>query len=204
MRLYVVRHGETDANKSGLALGRSDVELNETGRWQAERVAEALAREPVARVYSSPLKRAVATAEMIAGKHCLSVQIDDGLVEMDLAALDGMPFHEARERYPHYLDAWLGRRLPIASDPGGERLEQVTERAWLAIERIRERHHQGETVVAVTHNFVIQCLLCRVLGMDLEDFRRLRHHVTGITAFEFEDGRAILSSMNDTCHLRAV
>jgi probable phosphoglycerate mutase len=64
--LYLVRHGETESNRAGLALGRADVPLNEKGLWQAARVGEALAQEPIAAVYTSPLTRARQTAEPIA------------------------------------------------------------------------------------------------------------------------------------------
>ncbi|GAG43706.1 unnamed protein product, partial [marine sediment metagenome] len=80
MRLILVRHGETDTNKARLALGQADVELNEHGRWQAQRLAASLKREPIAAIYSSPLKRALATAEPIASSHGLEVQVDDGLI----------------------------------------------------------------------------------------------------------------------------
>lgn len=200
MRLILVRHGETDINKAGLALGRADVELNETGRWQAQRVAGTLRYAPIAAVYSSPLRRALATAEAIAGEHHLPVTVVEGLIEMDIGGLDGLAYPEVRQRYPDFMEAWLGRELAMAAMPGGETLKAVQERAWATLLGIRDRHPEG-TAVAVTHNFVILCLLCRVLGMDLADFRRLRHSVSGITTFEFRDDRAILVHLNDTCHL---
>ncbi len=69
MRLYLVRHGETESNRRGLALGRDDVPLNEHGVWQAERVGRALASEPLVAAYSSPLRRALDTAGAVAGHH---------------------------------------------------------------------------------------------------------------------------------------
>lgn len=200
MRIVLVRHGETDVNKAGLALGRADVALNETGLWQAQQVAGALRHEEIAAVYSSPLRRALATAAAIAQEHRLPVTIEEGLIEMDIGELDGLAFPQVRERYPDFMEAWLGRETATAAMPGGERLAEVQERAWATLAGIRDRHPEG-TAVAVTHNFVILCLLCRVLGMELADFRRLRHSVAGVTTFEFRDGRAILVRLNDTCHL---
>src|SRR3990172_13222712 len=98
MRLILVRHGETDANKGSLALGRDDVELNETGRWQAQRVADALQRQPIAAVYSSPLRRTLDTARAIAERHQLAVQVDDGLIEMDIGEMEGLTYQQVRER----------------------------------------------------------------------------------------------------------
>jgi probable phosphoglycerate mutase len=202
MRLILVRHGETDSNRAGLALGRADVELNEHGRWQAQRLAISLKDEPIAAIYSSPLKRALATAEPIASSHGLAVQVDEGLIEMDIGETEGLTFRQVGERYPQFLRLWLGGQAAYESMPGGERLLDVQERAWQAIERIRQRQEQG-TVAVVTHNFVILTLLCRVLGLELADFRRLRHSVAAKSVLEMGRDRVIVISFNDTCHLKA-
>jgi broad specificity phosphatase PhoE len=202
MRLILVRHGETDTNKARLALGRADVELNEHGRWQAGRLAASLKHEPIAAIYSSPLKRALATAEPIASLHDLEVQVDDGLVEMDIGEMEGLTFQQVRDRYPHFLQAWLGDQAAREAMPGGECLLDVQERAWQAIERIRQRQEQG-TVAAVTHNFVILTLFCRVLGLEVADFRRLRHGVAAKSVLEVERDRIIVVGFNDACHLEA-
>jgi len=202
MRLILVRHGETDTNKARLALGRADVELNEYGRWQAQRLALSLKDEAIGAIYSSPLKRALATAEPIASSHGLEVQVDEGLIEMDIGEMEGLTFQQVGERYPHFLQAWLGGQAAYEAMPGGERLLDVQERAWQAIERIRQRQEQG-TVAAVTHNFVIITLLCRVLGLELANFRRLRHSVAAKSVLEMGRDRIIVVSFNDTCHLEA-
>jgi broad specificity phosphatase PhoE len=202
MRLILIRHGETDANKARLALGRADVELNEHGRWQAQRLALSLKDKPIDAIYSSPLKRALATAKPIASSHALEVQVDEGLIEMDIGEMEGLTFQQVGERYPHFLQVWLGGQAANEPMPGGECLLDVQDRAWQAIERIREREEQG-TVAVVTHNFVILTLLCRVLGLELADFRRLRHSVAAKSVLEMGRDRAILVGFNDTCHLDA-
>jgi probable phosphoglycerate mutase len=106
------------------------------------------------------------------------------------------------ERYPHFLQAWLGGQAAYEAMPGGERLLDVQERAWQAIERMYQRQDQG-TVAAVTHNFVILTLLCRVLGLELADFRRLRHSTSAKSVLEMGRDRIIVVSFNDTCHLEA-
>jgi broad specificity phosphatase PhoE len=202
MRLILVRHGETDINKARLALGRADVELNQHGRWQAQRLALSLKDEAIGAIYSSPLKRALATAEPISSSHGLQVQVDEGLIEMDIGEMEGLTFQQVGERYPHFLQAWLGGQAAYEPMPGGERLLDVQERAWQAIERIRQRQEQ-RTVAAVTHNFVIITLLCRVLGLELANFRRLRHSVAAKSVLEMGRDRIIVVSFNDTCHLEA-
>ena len=202
MRLILVRHGETDSNKASLALGREDVELNETGRWQAQRLAEALEGQPLAAVYSSPLRRALATADAIAERHHLTVELNEGLIEMEIGEMEGLTFQQVRERYPHFLQVWLGGRAAYEPMPGGERLVDVQERAWQALERICAARPQ-ETVAVVTHNFVLLTILCRVLGLELADFRRLRHNVAAVSVLQVQDRRMTVLRLNDTCHLEA-
>ncbi len=186
----------------GLALGRADVPLNERGRWQAGRLAGALAAEPLVAVYSSPLSRALDTARPIAEAHDLTVQTESGLREMDIGEAEGLTFAEVRARFPGLLEAWVGADGPSHAMPGGERLVDVQVRAWDTIQAITARHPE-ETACAVSHNFVILCILTRVLGIDLANFRRLRHSVAAISVLEFRADRARVLSLDDTCHLEA-
>jgi broad specificity phosphatase PhoE len=198
--LYLVRHGETDSNRRGLALGRADVPLNERGRWQARRLAEALAEARFSAVYSSPLGRALETARVIAAAQSLEVQSEDRLIEMDIGGADQLTFTEVRERFPGLLDAWAGDGGPNHPMPAGESLVQVQRRALEAVESLAELH-RGETVCAVTHNFVILTLLTWVIGAEIAAFRRLRHGVGAVTIVEFNQGSARVRRLNDLCHL---
>ena len=200
MRLFLVRHGETEHNRRGIALGRADVPLNDTGRAQAESLARHLAGEPLAAVYSSPLQRAFDTAFAIAEPHGIEVTVEYDLIEMDVGEVDGLTFVAVREQYPGFIERWMSESGPEHPMPGGERLLDVADRAWLAISRLAELHH-GQSVVAVSHNFVILTLLARALGMDLANFRRLRHGVAAVSILEVRPDGARVVSINDTCHL---
>lgn len=201
MRLFLVRHGETESNRLGLALGRADVPLNEHGRWQAQRLARALAAEPLAAVYSSPLARALDTARPIAREHCLEVQTEPGLTEMEIGEAEGLTFAEVRSRFPGLLEAWLGAGGPAQAMPAGERLVDVQPRAWQAVQAIAARHPE-ESACLVSHNFVLLSILTTVLGIELASFRRLRHAVAAISVLDFRPDRARLVTLNDTCHLQ--
>ena len=200
MLLYLVRHGETESNRLGLALGRSDVPLNEQGVLQAERLAGALGGQPLTAVYSSPLRRTLETARAVVARHDLEVTVEERLIEMDIGELDGLTFAEVRERHPGLLEEWMSGPGPKMPMPGGERLVDVQERAWWAITEMADRHGD-EAVAAVTHNFVILSLLTKVLGMELSQFRRVRHAVAAISVVDIAPGRTLLVRMNDTCHL---
>ena len=144
MRLLLIRHGETDHNAGQLALGQFDVPLNERGRRQAQALAEALGSDDIAAVYSSPLQRAVATATPLADALGLEVQIEPGLIEMDVGETDGVPFSDLRERYPDFLRDWMSDRVADVRMPGGECLREVQQRAWSTIEAIRVQARDGD------------------------------------------------------------
>ncbi len=200
MRLFLVRHGETESNRQNLALGRDDIPLNERGLQQAERVGEALAHEPLAAVYSSPLQRALDTARAVAAPHGLTVQIEQGLIEMDVGEVDGLTLAEVQSRYPGLLKTWASEDGPEQPMPGGESLVDVQERAWAAVQDLAARH-ADEAVAAVAHNFVILTLLVRVLGIRLAQFRSLRHSLAAVSIVDFLPTRVQLVRLNDTCHL---
>jgi broad specificity phosphatase PhoE len=200
-RLYLVRHGQTEHNRSGLALGRADVPLNDTGIAQAAAVGRALAGEEIAAVYASPLQRAVDTAAEVAARHELAVIVEDGLIEMDVGELEGLEYPVLREKHPEFLEKWLGTECATAVMPGGESLQAVRDRAWGAASRLVAAH-EGQAIVLVTHNFVILSLLAEYLGVGLSNFRRLRHEVAAISRVEWVRGLPVVTALNDTCHLR--
>jgi broad specificity phosphatase PhoE len=199
--LYLVRHGETDHNRDSLALGRADVPLNDRGISQAARLGDALATEPISAIYSSPLARALQTAEAVASRRGARVQIRPGLIEMDIGETDGLTFPEVRERFPGLLETWITDDGPRQPMPGGERLVDVQKRAWDCVQSLATLH-ANDTICAVTHNFVILSVLTTALGVDLAGFRRLRHGVAAISVLDVGPARVRVRRMNDTCHLR--
>jgi broad specificity phosphatase PhoE len=201
-RVILVRHGETEHNRSRLSLGRADVPLNARGLAQAAAVGASFARAPAA-IYSSPLQRAVNTAEAIAMATGLDVQIDDAFIEMDVGELEHLTGDELRRDHPEFLRRWLSEEAGDVQMPGGESLSETQARAWAGLERITAlASGQGEVVV-VTHNFVILTVVCRALGMPLGQFRRLRHQVGARTVLDMGGAAPALISMNDTAHLLA-
>jgi broad specificity phosphatase PhoE len=204
MRLILVRHGETDYNRDGLALGQADAPLNETGLRQAAALEFALASEKIAVIYASPLRRTMATAEAIASPHGLSVTADERLIEMDIGELEGMTGAEMVKQHPDLMENWGGAKGPTYRMPGSEdRFVDVQARARAAIEEMLAGH-PDETVVAVTHNFVILGTLAWLIGIQLADFRRLRQSVAAISRLELRPGHAQVITLNDTCHLAGV
>ena len=199
MKLILVRHGETQWNRENRVVGFADIGLNDEGWKQVKRLALALKEEKVDAIYSSPLSRAWETAQEIARFHNGEVKADDAFKEMDAGELDGLTYDDMRDRYGELIKRWF-REPASVTMPGGEALASVQERAWLAVERIREKHPDG-AVMVVSHNFVIMCIICKALGIDLSQFRRLRLHVASISILNLGRRGTSLVLFNDTCHL---
>jgi broad specificity phosphatase PhoE len=200
MRLILVRHGETDHNRDSITLGRADAPLNARGRAQARAVAASFIRPPAA-IYASPLARAADTARAISIATGVAVVTEPDLIEMDVGEMEHLRRAELRERYPEFLQRWLSDPAD-ARMPGGETLREVQDRAWAAVERIRQEHADAE-VVAVAHSFVIATVVCRVLNLPLAEFRRLGHGLASRTVIDIRDGGATLIHLNDHAHLQA-
>lgn len=199
MKLLLVRHGETDWNRERRSLGRSDIPLNQVGTEQAKRVAQALSDEKPAAIYSSPLSRALETAQAIAQHHGLAVVVEPGLAEMDAGELDGLLFQDMREKYAELLNRWATDAEEVRF-PGGENLKEVQQRAWAVIERIH-RDHRDASVVVVSHNFTILTILCKAIGLSLSQFRRMRSSLAGVSVVDLNEQGSVLELFNDTCHL---
>jgi len=199
-RIILVRHGQTEWNRVERFRGRADVPLNETGLAQAQATGQRVAEEwqPVA-VYSSPLSRAVKTAGAIAQHFGLSVQIHDGLTDIDYGQWQGLTPDEAKERWPEIHHAWYN--LPhTARIPSGETLDDLQARGMAAVNELAAQHAE-QTVVLVGHTVINRVILLSVLGLGNERFWRLRQDTCAINVFEAENDDFTLVSLNDTCHL---
>ncbi|MEU6799924.1 bifunctional RNase H/acid phosphatase [Streptomyces neyagawaensis] len=200
----LLRHGETPLTpqKRFSGSGGSDPSLSDVGRYQAERVAAALAaRGTIQEVVSSPLARCRETAEIVAARLGLGVTLDDGLRETDFGAWEGLTFGEVRERYPDDMNAWLAS--PDAEPTGGgESFEAVAQRVAATRDRLTEAH-RGRTVLLVSHVTPIKTLVRLALGAPPESLFRMELSAASLTAVAYyADGNATLRLLNDTSHLR--
>ncbi len=200
MKLILVRHGETETNRLFRIQGVSQSPLNERGQEQAAAAARELHPDAPFTLYASPLRRAAQTAEAIANRVGVRVTLEDGLIEMDVGEFEGLTGRQLRERFPDVMRAWDEDAFQAVM-PGGESLTAVRDRAWETIMRLAERH-VAETVVAVTHNFTIQMILCTALGMPPNNFRSLRVDLGSITRLDVNGERIVQVSVNETSHLR--
>jgi broad specificity phosphatase PhoE len=186
MQFILVRHGATDWNLQGRCQGATDLELNGVGIRQAQETAASLSGETIHGIYSSDLKRARQTADLIGAPHHLAVGIEPAVRELDHGELEGLTFAEIKENYPDFIQRWRTEPAAIRV-PGGERLVDVAARTWEGLNRIARRHRSGETMVLVSHNFPILSILCRITGTDLNQYRSFRLVPCGVTRIRYEN-----------------
>ena len=199
--IILARHGETEWNITEVFRGRIDVELNETGIEQAGLLAEYLREVKIEAIYSSPLKRALRTAEIIAGYHRLEVKTAFGLIDLDFGKWQGLPRQEVKDKYGELYADWIKHpdRVKI---PDGESLNAVRQRASGVVAQVTARH-EG-TVVMISHRVVNKVLICALLGLDNSHFWNIRLDTCGITTFIYENERFILTEHNNTSFLKPI
>lgn len=189
--LIVLRHGRTEANASGLLLGRLDPELDELGVRQADAAVAAIcATKPVDRVISSPLRRTRQTAEAFG----VAVTFDERFIELDYGEFDGRP---AADVPP---ETWAKWRADLDfRPPGGESLRELGVRVRTALDELVVES-SGVTVV-VTHVSPIKAALAWGLGVGDEISWRSYVQPASIMRFNLRGGQPSLAGFNDTAHL---
>jgi broad specificity phosphatase PhoE len=197
LQIVLVRHGATDWNLEHRCQGSTDRDLSETGLHQAEEIAIRLRAETVHGIYSSDLKRARQTAEVISQHHGLPVAIETQIRELDHGHLEGLTFAEIKQNYGAFLSRWRSEPAELEV-PGGERLIDVAERAWSGLNRIAARHGPAERIVVVSHNFPIVGIVCRITGTHLNNYRNFHLDPCGMTRLQRNpDGRWQVTHIND-------
>ena len=201
-RLFLVRHGETLANREYRYIGTRDDPLNALGETQAIQLAEALSVLPVAAVYSSPLQRTFDTALPIATRHSLEVQRVDDLRECDFGTWEGLSRAEVLERSPEdsqRLREW--ERNTSIAPPEGESFEALQQRVVAAVEHLAQAH-PDQAIVLVSHVGPIKVLLSAALGAPLSAAFRIFLDPATISVVDWRDAaHATVRLVNSHAHL---
>jgi len=198
-KLILARHGETAWNVEKIYRGRADVNLDEVGVKQAELLGKYLSNWKLEAIYSSPLKRALDTANIIARYQKIGVHIAEGLIDFDYGKWQSLSEQEVKKIYTTLHNEWNNNPHKVKM-PGGESLEDVRRRAIEVVDDVLSKY-QG-SVVLVSHRVVNKVLICSLLGLDNSHFWNINLDVGGITIFDYVDGRFVLIRHNDTSHLR--
>ena len=200
--ILLIRHGQTVWNKEEVFRGRTDLELDETGLAQAAAVARALGDERVSRIVSSPLKRAIQTAQPLADVCGVSIETDPELTDIDFGRWQGMPVEDVAAEYPELFAQW--EQTPEAVRfPDGEVLDEAADRAFASLLDIIDGT-PGASVAVIAHRVINKVLICRILGIGVSHFWEVKQDTACINRFSVSDGRWVIDALNDSCHLKGI
>ena len=171
-KIYLVRHGITQANKENRFAGRTDEELHAEGNDQIIQVGDRLKNNDLSAVYCGPSRRTLQSAEILGTLLGIPYSDLEGLDEINISHWDGLTKDEIRQEFGDEYPTWLNSPQTF-SLPGCETLKKVQERAVGAVNRILE-HHNSENLLLVSHLIVLRCLVLYYQGLEIKDFRSIK------------------------------
>ncbi|MBI3603915.1 MAG: histidine phosphatase family protein [Nitrospirae bacterium] len=195
--ILLVRHGETDWNRSGQIMGERPVPLNRAGETQAKRLATLLRNRPMQALYSSPVCRTLQTADILGTALNVGVQTDRGLTEIGVGQWEGLFWKDLTDEI---IRRNLYSQPQEARPPGGETLGEVQTRAVAAIERA-STPPAADPILVVTHADVVRVILAHYLRLDLQHIRQMRIDHASLTALHLDGNAAALLCLNHTADL---
>ena len=201
-RVIIVSHGRTERNRVERFRGRVDIGLDEVGMKQAEVAAKRIREWPISAIYSSPLRRAMDTAEIIAAPLELNVQPMSGIIDIDYGSWQGLSTEQVVARDDTLYSQWI--KSPYEGKfPGGESFAEVRERVASAIVDLIQQYPK-ETFVLVSHKVICQILILNLLGLDSSHFWQITQDVCAMNLFEVRGGIPSVLFLNDTCYLKGL
>lgn len=199
IELIAVRHGETDFNAERRMQGHLDVPLSVTGRVQAQAAAARLADEPIDKIYSSDLQRALETARIIHEGREIELVTDLRLREFHMGTFQGMTLSEAREKHGDAWERFFIHDADFALPGGQSRNQKQVEIASFMEEVVRSQ--AGGRMLVVTHGGILIAMLRHVLGIPASHYFRVSIENTGIQRFRYKNETWQLVSWGEVDHL---
>ena len=198
-RIFLVRHGVTEQNEQKRYCGVTDVCLSSEGCRQAQLLAQFLSKEKITSIYTSPLKRCMATAAAIAQSHGIEAVQLHGLSEIDFGLWEGLTFDEIQACYPEQITNWFENPNTFVF-PGGESVKDFGSRVLDSLDRILAGN--GDTVV-VGHGGSLRFIICHLCGWGMNSLYSFELAPAGVTVLEHYEKSTVARVLNDTCHLKA-
>lgn len=206
MRIYMVRHGETIFNKKGCYYGRTDAVLSLRGRQQAQSLREYFRNIPLEYVVTSPLCRAVETAQIIMAGHAeernqrrnIKLYEEQRLFEHDFGVFEGYTYQELLNKYPNELANW-NQDYYHYRIPGGESFMDVRKRTESFFDDLKKHAEQAsreKTILLVAHKGTLGHLLAVSLGLPPEGYWNFTIEQGCYSRMDLEDGYAIIRCLN--------
>lgn len=196
MKIYLIRHGETDQNKCKCLQGRSDIELNEYGRELARKTAEGLKDIPFDIIFTSPLKRARETAEIIRGKREIPIALEERIQEISFGEYEGLCYGKENYSIPDMdFMNFFNKPQDYKTPPGGESLEEVITRTGEFLQEILQKEaYKDKNILLSTHGCALKACLANVNGSLLADFwGEGVHKNCAVSLIEVKEGKVVVT-----------
>ena len=198
--ILLIRHGETQWNKSERFRGTYDIPLNENGKAQANVLSQALKDRNISVACTSPLSRAVETAQISLADRNVQILVNDKLTDIDYGDWTGLTKMEVMKRWPKEYDAWTSHP-DLAEIPGGEKLSDLFDRCCEFINEI-SKQYKGQTVAIFAHRVINKLLILGTMGLTLSKFLSIIQDNCCINELEFTEGGYIMRTLNDISHMK--
>ncbi|KGF74023.1 phosphoglycerate mutase [Neosynechococcus sphagnicola sy1] len=200
LKLYLLRHGETEYSRTGGYCGALDPQLTPAGRQMAAAFAAAYQSLPWAAVYVSPMQRTIATAKPLCEAVGIEMQLQDGLKEIHYGQWEGQTTDFVKAEYAADYVHWLTE--PAWNPPtDGETAVQIASRVMPVITEIESKYTTGNVLV-VSHKATIRVILCSLLGIDLGRYRdRIDMPAASISVVKFALHGPLLQVLGDRSYM---
>ena len=198
--LYIIRHGESQGNLEDRFIGFSDWGLTDRGYEQARRLGEYMKGVDINAVYSSDLIRARVTAETVAKRFGLSVQLEPAFRELSFGDWEGLTYEQIVASWPDAMENFLAHP-DILNIPNGESFPEVQQRAMSRLQELL-REHEGQTIMIAAHGAVLRTMLTAALHMPLQYLWSIRQFNTAVNIVRYDaEGNPTVELLNSTAHL---
>lgn len=196
--LLLIRHGDNDVIRTRIAGRIPGVHLNPNGLRQAKTLAQNLAQAPLTAIYSSPLERAIETAEPLAAGHHLEIMIHPGLIEVDYGRLQGRTYKQLQR-----MQVWklVHERPSAVQFPGGESIIAVMERIVTTLNGLTQQYDERSLIACVTHGDLIRIAVAHYLGLPLDEYPCFSISTASITTLALGESRPRLLNLNQVSSL---
>lgn len=203
VRIYLVRHGEAMGNVEEFFQGRIDTEISEKGKMQLEALSERFKDIRLEALYSSPLKRAVTTAEAVNKYHDLPIIINKDIIEINGGKWEGEKWSDIPKLYPAEHEKW-NNAIQTFQAPEGESTQQVYDRMKAAM-RFIAAENEGKTIAVVSHGMAIKAYLTYAQGKEWKDYEEQGWaDNSAVSLIEYDENLVPkILMMNDSSHLSA-
>ena len=199
--VYLIRHAEAMGNVNEVFQGHTDCEISPKGKKQLEFLKERCKDLQYDVIYSSPLIRAMETAEAVNFYHHLPIRTDKGLMEINGGVFEGKKWCDIPKLYPDAYDLWANDHGRFTVE-GGESMEDMYNRITLTVTKIAARNH-GKKIIVTTHGCAIRNFLCYASDTPLSGVQNIRwSDNTAVSKIEFDENlKPFIILQNDASHL---